>query len=36
MEIHKPEPAHNLREFFSEVAVVVVGIFIALAAEQAV
>jgi hypothetical protein len=34
MEIHKPRPARNLREFFSEVAVVLVGIVIALAGEQ--
>jgi len=34
VEIHKPKPAHNLREFLSEVAVVVVGIVIALAGEQ--
>jgi hypothetical protein len=34
VEIHKPKPAHNLREFFSEVAVVLVGIVIALAGEQ--
>lgn len=34
MEIHKPKPAHNLREFLSEVTVVVLGIAIALAAEQ--
>ena len=36
MEIHRPKPAGNLREFLSEVAVVVVGIVIALAAEQVV
>ena len=36
MEIHRPKPTHNLREFFSEVAIVVVGIVIALAAEQVV
>ena len=35
MEIHKPKPARNLREFFSEVAVVLLGIVIALAGEQA-
>jgi hypothetical protein len=34
VEIHKPKPARNLREFFSEVAVVLVGIVIALAGEQ--
>jgi hypothetical protein len=36
MEIHKPKPTHNLREFLSEVAVVVLGIVIALAGEQLV
>ena len=36
MEIHKPKPFHNLREFASEIAVVVIGISIALAGEQAV
>ncbi|MDE2356158.1 MAG: hypothetical protein KGL69_05335 [Alphaproteobacteria bacterium] len=35
MEIHKPKPAHNLREFLSEIAVVVIGIVIALGGEQA-
>jgi hypothetical protein len=35
VEIHKPKPARNLREFFSEVAVVLLGIVIALAGEQA-
>ncbi len=34
MEIHKPKPAHNLREFLSEVGVVILGITIALAGEQ--
>lgn len=34
MEIHKPKPARNLREFFSEVAIVLLGIVIALAGEQ--
>ena len=36
MEIHKPKPVHNWQEFFSEISVVVVGIVIALAGEQAV
>jgi hypothetical protein len=36
MEIHKPKPFRNLREFLSEVSVVVVGIVIALAAESAI
>jgi hypothetical protein len=34
VEIHKPKPVRNLREFCSEVAVVLVGIVIALAGEQ--
>jgi hypothetical protein len=34
MEIHKPKPIHNWRELATEVGVVVVGIFIALSAEQ--
>jgi hypothetical protein len=34
LEIHKPKPSHNLREFLSEVAVVLLGIAIALAGEQ--
>jgi hypothetical protein len=36
MEIHKPKPAHNVREFLSEIAVVVCGIIIALGLEQAI
>ena len=36
MEIHKPKPMHNLREFLGEVAVIVLGIVIALTAEQIV
>lgn len=35
MEIHKPKPSHNLREFFSEVGIVLLGIVIALAGEEA-
>ena len=34
MDIHKPKPIHNLREFLSEIAVVVLGISIALTGEQ--
>lgn len=34
MEFHKPKPVHNLREFLGEVAVVVLGIVIALTGEQ--
>ena len=34
MDIHKPKPVHNFREFLSEIIVVVVGIAIALSGEQ--
>lgn len=34
MEIHKPKPVHNFREFLSELGVVVLGIVIALGGEQ--
>jgi hypothetical protein len=36
VEIHKPKPVHNWREFLGEIAVVVVGVLIALSAEQVV
>jgi hypothetical protein len=36
MEIHKPKPVHNWRELLTEVGVVVIGVCIALAAEQTV
>lgn len=36
MDIHKPKPIHSWREFVSEIAVIVVGIFIALTGEQIV
>jgi hypothetical protein len=36
MEIHKPKPFHNWREFATELFVVVLGVSIALAAEQTV
>lgn len=36
MEIHKPKPIHNLRDFLKEVGTIVLGVSIALAAEQAV
>jgi hypothetical protein len=36
MHIHKPRAAHSLREFVSEISVIVVGVLIALALEQAV
>ena len=35
VEIHKPKPVHSWRELLSEIAVVVVGVVIALSAEQA-
>ena len=35
MEIHKPKPVHNWRELLTEIGVVVIGVCIALAAEQA-
>src|SRR4051812_27019924 len=36
MDIHKPKPIHNWREFLTEVGTIVLGVSIALAAEQAV
>jgi len=36
MEIHKPKPFHNWREFFKEVGIIVLGVAIALAGEQGV
>ena len=36
MEIHKPKPIHNWREFLKEVATIVLGVGLALAAEQSV
>lgn len=36
MEIHKPKPIHNWREFLKEYAIIVIGVLTALAAEQAV
>ncbi len=36
MDIHKPKPVHNLREFLSEIAVIVIGVAIALTGEQVV
>jgi hypothetical protein len=36
MEVHKPKPWHNLRELAKEVAIIVIGVLIALAAEQTV
>lgn len=34
MHIHLPKPPHGWREFLSEIAIIVVGILIALSAEQ--
>src|SRR3954464_2108182 len=36
VEFHKPKPVHNWREFLAEIGVVVIGVCIALAAEQTV
>jgi hypothetical protein len=36
MEIHKPKPVHAWRELLSEIGVIVIGVLIALAAEQVV
>jgi hypothetical protein len=36
MDIHKPKPVHSWREFASEIAVIVIGICIALVGEQIV
>lgn len=36
LDIHKARPVHNLREFLSEIVVIVIGVAIALTGEQAV
>jgi len=36
MHIHKPRPLHGVREFLSEISVIVVGVLIALGLEQTV
>jgi len=36
VDIHKPKPVHSWREFLSEISVIVIGVAIALAGEQAV
>jgi hypothetical protein len=36
MDIHKAKPVHNWREFGMEIGTIVIGVLIALAAEQAV
>jgi hypothetical protein len=34
MDIHKPKPWHGVREFLKEFAIIVLGVFVALGAEQ--
>lgn len=36
MDIHKPKPVHNWREFLTEISTIICGILIALALEQGV
>jgi hypothetical protein len=36
VDIHKPKPVHGWREFINEIGVIVIGVLIALAGEQAV
>ena len=36
MDLHKPKPWHNVREFLKEYVIIVVGVLTALGAEQAV
>jgi hypothetical protein len=36
MDLHKPKPIHNWRDFVKEVGIIVLGVSIALAAEQGV
>lgn len=36
MDVHRPKPVHGLREFLKEVGIVVLGVLIALSAEQTV
>ena len=36
LDIHKPKPVHGWREFVNEIGVIVIGVLIALGAEQAV
>lgn len=35
MHVHKPKAVHGVREFLSEIAIIVIGVVIALGAEQA-
>ncbi|MEG3143374.1 hypothetical protein U1839_01795 [Sphingomonas sp. RT2P30] len=36
MDIHKPKPIHNMRELLGEIGIIVIGVLMALAAEQTV
>lgn len=36
LEVHKPKPVHSWRELVSEIGVIIIGVLIALAAEQGV
>ena len=36
MEVHRPKPVHHWREFLKEVGIIVLGVLIALSAEQSV
>lgn len=36
MDIHKPKPVHSWREFLNEIAIIIIGVLIALGLEQAV
>lgn len=36
VEIHKPKPVHNWREFFGEIGIIVIGVLIAIGAEQTI
>lgn len=36
MDVHKPKPVHGWRGFLGEIGIIVIGVLIALAAEQAV
>jgi hypothetical protein len=36
MEVHRPRPSHGWREFLREIGIIVLGVLIALGAEQAV
>jgi type IV secretory pathway VirB2 component (pilin) len=36
MQVHLPEPLHGWREFAGEVGIIVLGVLIALAAQQIV